>query len=689
MTQQQYDELVKAAGQSVVETLNEKGLIAKSPAPTSKLKSTELEEEETAVARVVSVLRKAPTALAGYPAVWANISRLPDRLDRTAAGGRGLWDYLGLLALVAAAALLVEFAVGRLTASTRCSIAQQFIGDGRLWRVAALALLDGLAFFALFIVVHLALGTWFAEAGVQTQFASIVLNGLVTWRLYLLLSRLYLRPAFPAARIAPVGDESAWKLYRLFGFAVLAFVLVHVLLGVLYTPSAIAAAIVTNSVIVPAIFMVTAFLARKDICGWFLGLIDEDARGKGAKEQLARHWLWFAIPLLIVLGLARAYEALSDRFEAPSVVVTLVIIIGLLLAETLLAFVTKRRGVSVLSGQTEANRLSPFVVRSLRVTVLVAAAAVLVRSWAVDTLALVDEQGWAEFSRAWSTTVITALIAYFAWEAVRFATERHIGRPGLAAHGQNAHLEEAQVSRSRLETLAPILRVVLGIAIAITAVMMMLTSLGINIAPLIAGASVVGLAISFGSQALVRDIVSGVFYLTDDAFRVGEYIDCGKAKGTVEGFTVRSIRLRHQNGQIYTIPYGQLGQIANFSRDWATLKFNLRFARDTDVETLRKVAKKVGLAMLEEPELKDDFLQPLKCQGIADIEDNAIVMRFKMTVRPVRPAYIQREGVKRLIAAFNDAGIEFASATVAVRTVGGPDDIAAAAAAAAKLRRPN
>jgi small-conductance mechanosensitive channel len=440
---------------------------------------------------------------------------------------------------------------------------------------------------------------------------------------------------------------------------------------------------------VPAIQIFIIFLARKDICRWLLGLIDEDARGKGAKRQLARHWLCFAIPLLIALGLARAYGALS-HFEAPiSVILTLDIIIGLLLAETLLAFVTKRHGASILAaaGETDANRLSPFVCRALRVTVLVAAAAVLVRSWAVDLLALTDEQGWAKFSRAWSTSVITALIAYFAWEAVRFATERHIHHPALATPGQSADLEEAQVSRSRFETLAPILRLVLGIAIVITAVMMMLTSLGINITPLMAGATVVGLAISFGSQALVRDIVSGIFYLTDDAFRVGEYIDCGKAKGTVEGFTVRSIRLRHQNGQILTIPFGQLGQIANFSRDWATLKFNLRHG--TDVEKLRKVAKRVGLAMLEDPELKDDFLQPLKCQGIADIADNAIVMRFKMTVRPLRPTYIQREAVKRLIAAFNDTGIEFASATVSVRTVGDPTDTAVAVAAAAKFPRPN
>ena len=99
----------------------------------------------------------------------------------------------------------------------------------------------------------------------------------------------------------------------------------------------------------------------------------------------------------------------------------------------------------------------------------------------------------------------------------------------------------------------------------------------------------------------MRDIVSGIFYLSDDAFRVGEYIDCGKAKGTVEGFTLRSIKLRHQNGQVHTIPFGQLGQITNFSRDWITVKFNLRFARDTDLEKLRKAAKKIGADMMEMP----------------------------------------------------------------------------------------
>ncbi|MGG2362154.1 mechanosensitive ion channel family protein, partial [Salmonella enterica] len=104
----------------------------------------------------------------------------------------------------------------------------------------------------------------------------------------------------------------------------------------------------------------------------------------------------------------------------------------------------------------------------------------------------------------------------------------------------------------------------------------------------------VGVAVGFGAQTLVKDIISGMFFLLGDAFRVGEYIDTGKAKGTVEGFTLRSLKVRHQNGQINTIPFGQLGAITNFSRDWVTVKFNLRMSHDTDIELVRKTVKKIG-----------------------------------------------------------------------------------------------
>ena len=193
---------------------------------------------------------------------------------------------------------------------------------------------------------------------------------------------------------------------------------------------------------------------------------------------------------------------------------------------------------------------------------------------------------------------------------------------------------------------------------------------GVNITPLLAGAGVVGLAISFGSQALVRDIVSGIFFMTDDAFRVGEYIDTGKLKGTVEKITLRSVRLRHNNGQVHTIPFGQLTSISNFSRDWQTVKFNVRLARDTDVEVVRKTVKKIGMEKMQHPELGKELLQPLKLQGVADIADNALIVRMKFTARPTKPSWVQREALKRVYKVFGEKGIEFASSTITVQSAG-------------------
>jgi moderate conductance mechanosensitive channel len=686
MTQQEYDDLVKAVGESVVQTLSDKGLVAKPSASQAAAKPIEVDEEALVAERVRKALGEVPRVLAAYPEVGADLAGLPARLDDTAAGGRGFLAYLGLLALTVAAALLAELGIGRLTFARRDGLARQFAATGRLRHAAALALLDGLAFSGLWIVAHVALGTLFADAGAQTQFAASVLGALVTWRTFLLFFRVYLRPDLAAVRIAPIGDESARRLFRLYGLTVLIIVLALAWVGNLVSPGAISATILTNSMALLAFMVFIVLKTRRDVGSWLLGLIDEDERNGGFKAALARHWHWIALPIVIILGLARASDALSNRIEFPiGVILTLDIIIGLLLIETLSSFVVRSRRAAALAlnGRPDTGRLLPFLVRAVRATIWVGAAAVLVRTWAVDVLNIVDEQAWGEFSRAWRTTVVTALLAYFAWEAVLVATKtrRAPQRPGAAKDEADPDTDEASLSATRLETLAPFLRIVFGILIALIASLMILSDLGVSITPFIAGASVFGLAISFGSQTLVRDIVSGIFYLADDAFRVGEYIDCGKAKGTVEGFTLRSLRLRHQNGQVHTIPFGQLGQITNFSRDWSTLKFNLRFARDTDIEKLRKVTKKVGLAMAEDPELKDDFLEPLKLQGVADIDDNATIMRFKTTVLPIRPSYIQREAIKRLIAAFDGAGIEFASAAVAFSPFGAPATEGAASAA--------
>jgi small-conductance mechanosensitive channel len=269
-----------------------------------------------------------------------------------------------------------------------------------------------------------------------------------------------------------------------------------------------------------------------------------------------------------------------------------------------------------------------------------------------------------------TAAALTLFIGYITWELLRLAIDRHLQplATGPKLPGSTDDEEEAAPA-SRLQTMLPMLRAALGSIIAVLAILIVLSRLGVDTAPLIAGAGVFGLALSFGSQSLVRDIISGLFYMWDDAFRVGEYIDTGRLKGTVETLGVRSLKLRHHNGPLHTIPYGQLGAVTNQSRDYATIKFNLRFDPHTDIELVRRTAKQIGIAMQDEPEIASEVILPLKLQGIAEVPDNAVVLRFKFTARPVKPSWIQREYLKRMYRVFAEKGVAFASGALMVQTV--------------------
>src|SRR5262249_23553767 len=256
----------------------------------------DVDVEALVASRAREALREIPKVLGGYPAVWTDLADLPTRLDAADEGAPGLWAYLSLLAATAAVALFAEAGIPPLTVARRHAVAQSFAATGGLWRVAVLAFLDVLAFVSLWLVVHLALGAVFANAGAQTQFAALVLKGLVTWRLFMLLFRLFLRPGMAAARIAPVTDESARHLFHLFGIAVVIFILARVWDSALVAPEAIAAVQLTNSVVVVAVFIFAVIRTRHDIGNWLRGLINEGSRAQGAKVALADHWHWIAVP---------------------------------------------------------------------------------------------------------------------------------------------------------------------------------------------------------------------------------------------------------------------------------------------------------------------------------------------------------------------------------------------------------
>ena len=224
----------------------------------------------------------------------------------------------------------------------------------------------------------------------------------------------------------------------------------------------------------------------------------------------------------------------------------------------------------------------------------------------------------------------------------------------------------AAATRGRSFTLLPMLRKFIASTLLVMVIMVILSSMGVDIGPLLAGAGVVGLAIGFGAQKMVSDIFSGFFYLLDDAFRVGEYIQAGSVSGAVESITLRNVMLRHHRGMLQIVPHSELGSITNFMRGGIIEKFNLEFAYDADVDKIRKVIKKVGQAMLNEDDFKDDFIQPVKSAGVREITGSIMTIRVKFKTQPGAQFVIKREAYRRISEALAAKGIHYAHRKVIV-----------------------
>lgn len=267
---------------------------------------------------------------------------------------------------------------------------------------------------------------------------------------------------------------------------------------------------------------------------------------------------------------------------------------------------------------------------------------------------------------------IVLFLSYMAYESVKVWVDGKIAaeQGGFAGgHGGGHGDAEMGQGATRLATLLPLFRNFLLITIASMAIMVGLAGIGVNIAPLFAGAGVVGLAIGFGAQTLIRDIFSGAFFLIDDAFRKGEYIDLGSVKGVVEKISIRSFQLRHQNGPLHTIPFGEVKRLTNYSRDWVIMKLPLRLTYDTDPEKVRKLVKKLGQQLLEDPDIGHMFLDPLKSQGVYQMEDSAMIIRVKFMTKPGDQFLVRKRVYAEIRDLFEREGIHFAHREVTVRII--------------------
>jgi small-conductance mechanosensitive channel len=495
-----------------------------------------------------------------------------------------------------------------------------------------------------------------------------ILWALVRWRLFMLLIDVVLRPQVPAYRLIAMNDAAARRIK-----AILAVVILIGLIGISVMPVLLRAGLP-----IPAgqtIVLLQGVVVAAG-CALALWCYRASHTAAGDWSRPGRIWFGFGVAAILVVWWSWTVAVVLLEFSVYH---------SLVWSLRIAAFAYV---VDQMLGLSSEARWALFLQRSITAAAILAISILLAETWLVDEFALIPPATWLAVRRSLITAGSTLFIGYVAWRYLHHWTEARLraAAPGLAggAASDAEDDEEGATPASRLTTILPMLRVLAGIAILVIVALLALSQLGVEITPLLAGASVFGLAISFGSQALVRDIVSGIFFMADDAFRVGEYIDTGRLKGTVERISLRSVRLRHQNGQVHTIPYGQLTSITNFSRDWQTVKFNLRLARDTDLEKVRKTVKQLGQEMMKDPELAKELLQPLKLQGVADIADSALVVRLKFTVRPLKPSWVQREALKRIHRVFGEKGIEFASGAITVQTAGSggtPHELAAGAAA--------
>lgn len=390
---------------------------------------------------------------------------------------------------------------------------------------------------------------------------------------------------------------------------------------------------------------------------------------------VAGNWL-----LIDTLARAGRFDLISGQQSVTLTLIMCAAIIDTALRSAIVAFTPAIEGEGPIAERAYIAAKKSW----LRIGRVILTAFVLIlisEMWEVD---LLDAAGGAvgqQVAARLLNFLITIFFGYLIWEVFSLYTNRLLARE-LTEAGIDIESDEPAggdgggAGLSRLATVLPILRLVVSVIVWVVTILVALSELGVDTTPLLAGSAIVGLAIGFGAQALVKDVVSGIFFLVDDAFRMGEYIMIGETKGTVEKIALRSLQLRHHLGAVHTVPYGEIPQVTNHSRDWVMMKLKFTFPFETDANVIKKIFKKIG-AEMQEAYYAEDLLQTWKSQCVIDVDDVGVVIRGKFMCKPGAQWVIRKDVYNRVQKAIEAAGIAFARKEVRVQfpTGDGPGDI--------------
>ncbi|MHA1108412.1 MAG: mechanosensitive ion channel domain-containing protein [Alphaproteobacteria bacterium] len=638
-------------------------------------------------AAVVAASNGQETVADAFEQALAAAGDLPSMVAQwwhTAQAGDGAGPVLALLlsAVIFAAAYGVEragVAVLARRADNATAPGQEY--SDRVRAAARWGLLQVLRLALFYVICRVGIAAVAGSGTAMAALAPVLLAVVMRFRILTTLVRFLAGAGDPSRRLAGLTDDEANHVMRT------AYILMACLAVLLFFHEFIVSAVgAGQSGVIFAIAMrgaggllaVAFFFAVRRPVARLIGSAFAPAAEPGTMAAIVVKYWYVLYALLVGLTVAadsRGYlapEAVSagaaSSYSFQIFILTPFILAGLRIwCESRIATTPDEKRGMVMG-----------VFALLEGVVLVLAAVLVLLAWDIDPFAT-DVSGARRMLPGLVSASLVIVVGVSIWRTASafldvYAPELPEGAEGGIPDG------EGGVGGSRLETVFPIFRIAAAVVIVAMTVMLALSALGVELGPLIAGAGVVGLAFGFGAQTLVKDIISGIFYLYEDAFRVGEYIQTSEGKGIVEKILLRSVRLRHHRGAIFTIPFGSMGTIQNHSRDWVKVKFTFEVPPEEDLERVRKLIKKVGVALAEDADLKGKFIEPLKSQGAVAMVGRNYQIGVKFICPPGQQFMIRRKAFAAIQKSLRENGIELSVPHVVVDS---PGDLPAAAAVAA------
>ncbi|MBW2177686.1 MAG: mechanosensitive ion channel [Deltaproteobacteria bacterium] len=485
--------------------------------------------------------------------------------------------------------------------------------------------------------------------------AYLIVHGILA------VARMLLAPAVETLRILPLTDVTANYLFiwvrRLVGFSVYGFFFAEAALLLGLPAGGYTGLLRLLGLVITGLVIVFSLQNRTQVAAWIRGEGKAKRAGR-LRDRFADIWHVLAvIYVAAIFGVWMLGIEGGFQYLARATVITAAILIAARLIMTGLDRLVER-GFAIRPEirdrfptlEERANRYLPAMRLLLHGAVGLIAALTLLETWGVDALGWLDTPLGKQLAESAFSIIAVMVLALIFWEAVNTGVERYLTQTDT---------EGNVVERSaRIRTLLPLFRKVVFTVLAVMVSLIVLSELGIEIGPLLAGAGVVGLAIGFGAQTLVKDVITGLFILVEDTIAVGDYVEVGGHSGTVESLSIRTIQLRDPAGNVHTVPFSEVGTVLNYTKDFSNVVLNIGIAYRENVDEVMKVIEDLGREMAEDQTLGPDIIRPLEVQGLQSLDDSAVVIRARIRVKAGTQWGMKREFNRRMKNRFDELGIE-------------------------------